>query len=177
MLFRELGPLRQVSFVVRDIYAAMAHWSDVLGVGPFFLFEDAPIENLIYRGEPTDARLCGAFSNSGEMQIELVQPLDDEPSVFRNFRQAGIEGQHHVAYWTNRLDFWVERSASAGIDILQSGYTGAPDGRFVYLSTEGRSGGIVEISEVQGRKADFFAEVARAAANWDGRDPIRRLAI
>ena len=177
MLFRDIGPIRQIAYVVPDIRKAMAYWSDVLGVGPFFFFEDAPIQDFRYKGAPTGAKLSGAFSNSGSMQIELVQPLDEQPSIFNDFRQAGLEGQQHLAFWTRELDQWLDRCAQAGIEVLQSGYTGAPDGRFVYLNAGGHTGTIVEISEVQGRKEAFFAEVARAAADWDGKDPVRRMDI
>ena len=177
MLLRELGPIRQVAYVVRDIHAAMAHWSNVLGVGPFFYFEEAPVEDFRYRGLPTSAKLSVAFSNSGPMQIELIQPLDDHPSVFNDFRHAGLEGHQHIAFWTREIDVWAGRCAKAGVEVLMSGYTGAPDGRFVYVAIETHPGMAVEISEVQGRKAAFFTEVARVCEGWDGRDPIRRLGI
>ena len=41
---RLLGEIRQNGYVVRDVEAAMRHWSEVLGVGPFFYFERVPIE-------------------------------------------------------------------------------------------------------------------------------------
>jgi catechol 2,3-dioxygenase-like lactoylglutathione lyase family enzyme len=177
MLLHDLGAIRQTAYVVRDLHKAMAYWTNTLGVGPFFLFEEAPIQELCYRGKPTPAKLAGAFANTGGMQIELAQPLDDHPSIFRDHFVSNTEGQHHVAFWTRDLDMWVDRCAKAGIDVLQSGYTGAADGRFVYMNSGGHPGTIVEISEVQGRKEAFFAEVAKAAENWDGRNPVRRMDI
>jgi len=32
---------------------------------------------------------------------------------------------------------------------------------------------VIEISDVSGAKGKFFEAVRRAAADWDGRDPIR----
>jgi hypothetical protein len=177
MLLRELGPIRQVSYVVRDVAAAMAHWTNVLGVGPFFYFDEAPVVDFSYRGAPTAAKLRVAFANSGSMQIELTQPLDEHPSIFNDFRRAGLEGHQHIAFWTQELDVWTARCAEAGVEVLMSGYTGSPDGRFVYVGIETHPGMAVEISEVRGRKAEFFAEVARACERWDGREPVRRLAI
>jgi catechol 2,3-dioxygenase-like lactoylglutathione lyase family enzyme len=177
MLLHELGVIRQTAYVVRDLHKAMAYWTNVLGVGPFFLFEDAPIQDLCYRGSPTPAKLAGAFANSGGMQIELAQPLDDNPSIFREHFIAKKEGQHHVAFWTRELEMWIDRCGKAGIEVLQSGYTGAADGRFVYMDAGGPPGTIIEISEVQGRKEAFFAEVAKSAQNWDGSDPVRRMEI
>jgi len=43
---RYFGEIRLNGYVVRDIAAAMKHWVEVLGVGPFFYLEEAPIENF-----------------------------------------------------------------------------------------------------------------------------------
>jgi len=153
----------------------LSHWTQVLGIGPFFFFEEAPVRNFCYRGRRTDAVQSVAFANSGSVQIELVQPLDDHPSCFNDYRRSGLEGQQHVAFWTTELDVWVARCEAAGVAVLQSGYTGAPDGRFVYIDTESHPGTVVEISEVQGKKAEFFKKVAAICATWDGADPVRIL--
>ena len=50
---RGFGVIRQNGYVVRDVEAAMKHWTEVLGVGPFFYFERVPIEDFRYRGEPS----------------------------------------------------------------------------------------------------------------------------
>lgn len=177
MIFQKLGPIRQVAYVVHDIRAAMEHWIRVQGVGPFFFFEEAPVMDFRYHGEPCDGKLSVAFTNSGSMQIELIQPLDQHPSAFREFLESGGEGQQHIACWTEALDLWVERAAAAGLPIVHTGYTGAPDGRFAYIDTGGPRGTMLEISEVRGRKAAFFQEVAQAAAVWGGSEPVRRMEI
>jgi hypothetical protein len=175
MLLRGLGPMRQVGYVVRDINAAMAHWTRVLGVGPFFYFERAPVRDFQYLGQPSDAAASGAFSCCGSVQIELIQPLDDHPSVFNAFLQSGLEGVQHFAFWTQQFDSCVERFTSAGAPVVQSGYTGSRDGRFAYFATEAHPGTMIEISEVQGRKAELFNHVAVVCETWDGGDPIRKL--
>jgi hypothetical protein len=175
MLLYGLGAVRQFAFVVNDIRAAMNYWTSVMGVGPFFYFEQAPVKNLKYKGVASAAKLSVAFANTGSMQIELIQPLDDHPSIFRDFRRLGLEGHQHVSFWTTALDRWVEQCERAGVAVLQSGHTGAEDGRFVFVAAEHHPGVIVEISEVQGWKAQFFSEVARAAEGWGGKDPVRKL--
>ncbi len=177
MLFHELGPIRQFGYVVSDIRKAMVHWTEVLGVGPFFYLENAPVEQFRCRGEPTNARMSCAFANTGAVQIELVQPLDSEPSLFREFLDEGREGQQHVAYWTTELDSWIRKAEDAGVEILQSGYTGAPDGRFIYVDSGKLQGTIVEISEMRGRKRTFFETIAKASEQWDGREPVRVVSI
>lgn|SRR5438093_7244272 len=43
---RIFGAVTQAGYVVRDIEAAMRHWVEVLGVGPWFYAEHAPIEDF-----------------------------------------------------------------------------------------------------------------------------------
>ena len=77
------GPVRQIGYVVTDLDQAMAGWLE-LGVGPWFVMRGLPMQAL-YRGEPCETTLSVAWSNSGEMQIELIQQLDDTPSIFTEF--------------------------------------------------------------------------------------------
>ena len=52
---RSFGPIRQNGYVVRDIEAALKHWTTVLGIGPFFYVERARITDLQYKGQPSAA--------------------------------------------------------------------------------------------------------------------------
>lgn len=94
---RFFGEIRQNGYVVRDIEAAMKHWIEVLGVGPFFYLEQAPVENFRYYGEPSDMAASIALANSGALQIELIQQRNDAPSMYRDFLAAGHEGLQHAA--------------------------------------------------------------------------------
>ena len=171
---RVFGAVRQNGYVVRDIEAAMDHWTRVLGVGPFFYFPRVPIEQPMYRGKPTALDVSIALANSGPLQIELIQQRNDSPSLYRDFLDAGHEGLQHVAYWTTTMDADLARLAAAGYEVAQSGAIGA-DGRFVYYATEQHPGTVVELSEISGRKGKFFEHIAETARTWDGTDPIRRM--
>ena len=167
------GPIRQNGYVVRDIEAALTHWTKVLGVGPFYYFERVPIEDFEYRGAPSPIEVSIALGNWGALQIELIQQRNDAPSMYRDFLEAGHEGLQHVAAWTDRMDDELAALGEAGYEIGQSGHVGRK-GRFVYLTTEGHPGTVVEVSEVSGGKGRFFAELEQEALTWDGADPIRR---
>ncbi len=64
---RIFGAITQNGYVVRDIEAAMRHWIDVLGVGPWFYVERAPIEDFQYHGEPSPVDVSIALANSGSL--------------------------------------------------------------------------------------------------------------
>lgn len=173
---RIFGPIRQNGYVVHDIEAAMLHWTRTLGVGPFFYVETAPIEDFRYMGEPSECRCSIALSNSGALQIELIQQRNDAPSMYRDFLRAGREGLQHIAYWTEAMDVDLERVAALGYRVGQSGTVGE-DGRFVYYTTEGHPGTVIELSEVSGRKGELFKAIREAAAAWDGEDAIVRIHV
>ena len=82
----------------------MEHWLGAFDVGPFFYLPSPPLNDLVYRGEPTSARIGVAITYSGDLQVELIQPLDDHPSPYRDFRSAYGSGLHHVAHFTNEYD-------------------------------------------------------------------------
>lgn len=165
----------QNGYVVRDIEAAMKHWIEVLGVGPWFYMENIPVEDFRYKGEPSPMEFAVALANSGDFQLELIMQLNDAPSLYKDFLDAGHEGLQHIAYWTETMDADLERILGAGYEIGQSGHVGE-NGRFVYFLTEGHPGTVIELSEVSGRKGQFFKKIKAAAQDWDGSDPIRTIA-
>ena len=151
----------------------MDHWSRVLGVGPFFYFERVPIEKFRYHDEPSPLQVSIALSNSGPLQIELIQQRNDAPSMYRDFlAREPRGGLQHIAYWTRSFDEDMERYLAADYQVAQSGQIGE-DGRFVYLDCEAHSGTVIEVSEVSGAKGRFFERIAQRAAQWDGREPVR----
>jgi len=168
------GEIRQNGYVVRDIDRAMRHWTEVMGVGPFFYIEDVPVSNFRYRGEPSDVKMSIALANSGPLQIELIQQRNDAPSMYLDFLNAGHEGLQHVAYWTAEFDAAMEAAAARGLEVGHSGEIGS-DGRFVYFTAQDHPGSVIELSETNGRKGKFFQSIRDAADSWDGSDPVRRV--
>lgn len=173
---RLFGPVRQNGYVVRDIEAAMEHWTTVLGVGPFYYIERVPMESFLYRGEPSNPDVSIALANTGDLQIELIQQRNDAPSMYRDFLDAGNEGLQHLSCWSTDFERDLARALALGCEIGQEGRIGDP-GRFVYLQTDTQPGAhpgtVMELSDVSGPKGKFFEHIRRKAAAWDGRHPIR----
>ncbi len=66
---RIFGPVRQNGYVVRDIDAAMRHWVETLGVGPWFYIDRVQCDYFRYRGEASPVEMSIALANSGDLQI------------------------------------------------------------------------------------------------------------
>ena len=169
---RHFGEIRQLGYVVHDIEAAMAYWSETLGVGPWFYNPQVPIRNYTYNGEPYEPHNSVALANSGFVQVELIQTRNDVPSMYRDFLRAGNTGLQHVAYWTTDYDADLERLLSQGFKPVMKGEVGE-NGRFIYFDTEYHPGTVIELSEVAGPKGKMFDMIRAASENWDGQDPVR----
>ncbi|HEY5845938.1 MAG TPA: zinc-binding dehydrogenase [Microlunatus sp.] len=94
------GSISQIGYVVRDIEASMRNFT-ACGIGPWFYLKGVRPSDFTYRGEPSDMAMDVAVANSGDIQIELITPVNDAPSMYRDFLEAGHEGVQHVAYWTD----------------------------------------------------------------------------
>jgi hypothetical protein len=169
---RFLGPTRQLGFVVPDIEEAMRHWSDVMGVGPFFYNPQVPIEDYTYDGTRYTPHNSVALANSGYIQIELIQCRNDVPSMYKNFTDAGHWGLQHTAYWTQEYDRDLARMLAEGFRVKMSGKVGEA-GRFAYFDRDTHPGTVIELSEVKGPKGRMFDLIREASEGWAGEDPVR----
>ncbi|MEQ9145770.1 MAG: VOC family protein [Parvibaculaceae bacterium] len=172
---RFFGDVRQNGYVVKDIEAAMNYWAHTMGVGPWLYLERAPIGDFRYRGEPSSLEVSIALANSGPLQIELIQQRNDAPSMYKDFLDAGHEGLQHVAYWTEDFDRDLKTATGRGFEIGQAGYSGGPDGRFVYFTAEAHPGTVIELSEISGAKGQLFRRIREKCAAWNGENPVKRV--
>lgn len=169
---RIFGKVCQNGYVVRDIEVAMDHWIHVMGVGPWFYIEDVKTDWLRHRGALSDARMSIALANSGDLQIELIQPRNDAPSMYREFLDAGHEGLQHMSYWTDEYEALFDKARALGYKVVQEGCIAGEQGRFAYFDTEAHPGTVIEISDISGTKGRTFAHIRKVAQDWDGSDAI-----
>lgn len=169
---RMFGTVNQIGYVVRDIHSSMDRWVRH-GVGPWFYVENVVTDYFRYRGEDSAMTMSVALANSGDLQLELIQPTNDAPSMYQDFLESGREGAQHIAYWTTDYQGLYDRALAAGYTVGQEGCIGGEQGRFAYLDTEFDQGTVIEISDISGPKGQMFAYVRDVAADWDGSDPIR----
>lgn len=169
---RFFGELRQVGIVVRDIDAAMKHWIDVCGIGPWFYTDKLAVTEFGYRGARfDDVHISIALANSGDVQLELIQQRCNTPSMYRDFLERGLEGMQHWSSWPMDYDARLKTALANNYSVGQ--YGDSPRGRFVYLWQEGHPGSVIEMAELTDSRKRIFDGVRNAAADWDGTNPIR----
>jgi Glyoxalase/Bleomycin resistance protein/Dioxygenase superfamily len=171
-----LGPIAQLGYVVDDVSAAMEHWIHALDVGPFFYLPEPPLNDLRFRGQPTDARIAVAITYSGDLQVELIQPLDDHPSPYRDFRAAYGSGLHHIAHFTDDYDSALAVYRDRGRTPYFEGRGLTYDQRFSYFDSPAHGGTVNEVVETSGF-GGFFDYMRAQSAGWDGSDPVRTIEV
>lgn len=163
----------QIAFVVNDIDAAMNHWIKKMGIGPFFVIRNAKMDQLLYRGKEVFVDASFAMAQAGNIQIELCQQHNDAPSCYRDTFPTGGEGMHHMCVVARSYDDEIAHYRAQGFEPAMEGRFG--EMRFAYMDTREPLGFMTEVIEDWEPVRTVHRQVAEAAKNWDGRDPIRTL--
>ena len=178
MPLRFLGKRVQLAFVVKDIEAAIAYWTEVLRIGPFVVIESSRgNRDILYRGVLTATDFYLAFAYMGDVQIEIIQPKDDYPSIYKEFLDSGRQGYHHTAFWPTDLSAactWLETNGFSEIASVRM-----PDGTLNVAYYEGPPmlGSIVEIVPLTTDRMAYFNRIHSLCRTWDGTSrPLRRFA-
>lgn len=172
-----LGRQMQMAWVVADLDRALSYWTSELNVGPFVVFEGS-IGNrrVLHRGEATGFDMSLAFSYLGDMQIELVTPMNDEPSPYREFLSSGRQGLHHLGFWPEDFEGACRAVEKVGFTEACSIYQ--PDGAVSasYYDAPDHFGTMVELVPMTSQRRQYFGRIRSLVENWDGADPIRKFA-
>ncbi len=137
------GGLFQQAYVVADLAAAEAGMRASLGCGAFV---DLPAADLDYelRGERVSCALAIGFARSGNMQIELIQPMRGD-GLHVEFLATNGPGLHHLGFLVDDLDAVVATGEAAGAPKVMGGQFGSL--RFGYLDTWDALGVYTEVVE------------------------------
>jgi methylmalonyl-CoA/ethylmalonyl-CoA epimerase len=134
----------QISVVVRDLEAAMETYVRDYGIGPWDIYDFNPdaVRDMRENGEPVERSWRLALAQVGQVQWELVEPLDDD-SIYARFLETNGPGVHHIGVGVRDYQGTLEHLAARGHDVLLGGeYNGIS---FSYLSTDRDLGVITEI--------------------------------
>jgi len=141
-----LGPIDQVAYVVADMDAALAVYTELFG--PFRVSE-AALSGCRMRGRRADCLLKLAVHTAGPVEIELIQVLEGETPHSEHLRRHG-EGLHHVRFRVEALDPKLEALSDAGYEVVFYKRFG-PELAFAYVETPRLLGpSVIELLEMPG---------------------------
>lgn len=175
---RYLGERWQAAYVVKDLDEALRYWTEVLKVGPFVRIDTSRgTRKILYRGTETQADYSVAFAYWGDVQIEIVNQVNDEPSIFKEFLDTGREGLQHICYWPDDMDTACSQLEASGF-VERTSVVHADGTRdIVYYDPPSHLGTMIEIVRMNDDRRAYFGRIESLARSWDGvTRPVRRFA-
>jgi hypothetical protein len=169
-------PMRQIAYFVPDLDGAVAAHTRSFRSGPFFVLNHVALTRNEHRGVERPFDHSSAYGQWGAVMVELVVQHNPEPSAFHDIYPAGSGrfGIHHTALIVDDLAGAIGRFAADGLALAQHATT-ATGTDFAFIDATARYGHMIELYEPTPTLTGFYAMVAAAAENWDGRDPLRHL--
>ena len=136
--------ISQIGVVVKDLMKALENYWKTMGIGPWRIYTFAPpaLRETMIRGKPVPYSMRLAVTEIGQIQYELIEPLDG-PSIYKEFLASKGEGLHHIQSRLDDVTSELTEFKRIGINVLMSGkFKG---GEFYYMDTEPILGTIYEL--------------------------------
>ena len=140
--------LCQVGFVVHDVVATAKKFVDYFGypMPPIIQTPGFAQSKTTVNGQASEATAKLAFFNTGQMQIELIEP-DEKPSTWRDHLDKHGEGIHHIAFRVNNTKATEDALSKWGITTEQQGLYTDGSGMYTYLDSTSVLGVTLELLE------------------------------
>jgi catechol 2,3-dioxygenase-like lactoylglutathione lyase family enzyme len=149
----------QIGVVVADLDRSIQALTEIFGMGPFRTIEWPPEGRTMekyYHGEPGNFTARMAFTELGNVELELIQPVSGE-SIWADFLAERGEGIHHIRFNVHEMEPVVEYLAEQDIEVAQMGTGLRPGTVWANFASEDKVG--------------FVIEVMKALPGTDGRTP------
>jgi hypothetical protein len=172
---RILGSVVHYGYVYPDFNAALTRFA-AGGIGPFFVkHETAAIS--IYLGEQRPLGMSIAFVYSSDSCMEIITPHREQQSAYNEFLHRNPHGGlHHIAYFSSDFTKTLGRMEAEGkpLKIIQEFVNSPGDEPFeIYCEPVGVDDPVIFQFLRPGLFDSWFDFMRKAAATWDGTDPIR----
>ena len=169
---QKLNGVMQTAFIVEDIHAEMDRLTRLMGVGPWFLRERGRFSPQTYRGEPTDVELAIAMAFCGSMNYELIQQLNDVPSVYMDVVKKHGYGLHHFGYVVDDYVAGCKKYTDQGYELVYEAQVSA-GAKVGYFDTLADLPWMIEVIHMTPQSEAMFTAFHHASIGWDGSDPVR----
>lgn len=143
----KLPPVEQIGIVVKDIEKTADYYTSTFGIGPFQI-QDIALDDVMLYGRSVKTKFKIAFAHSGQVEIELIQPVEgDNPYI--EFLSSRGEGLQHLRFRVDDLDGMLAELAEEGIEPTFYHRFSDFGIAFAYLNTDKIGGVVFELIEVK----------------------------
>ena len=144
--------ITQIGIVTGDLYKMVRHYEEHYGVGPWEIrdgtegFEKEAEELTVY-GKRQDFKVSLALCMAGNVQLELIQPLDEFSDYAYHLKRHGEGVIHHISIITDNAAF-RETMRERGVASIMRGHVVGEE-TFEYFDTGEELGVKVEIHDLE----------------------------
>ncbi len=140
-----LPKVEQVAMAVKDLESTAAYLSSCLGIGPFQISDR--YSSTMVHGKPTMAKRKVGIASMGGVDLELIQPMEEDTPYY-DFMNSRGEGLQHIRFSpVDDLNQTVAYLEEKGFKLVYSGKqnSGVHSGSlFAYMESERAKGFILE---------------------------------
>jgi methylmalonyl-CoA/ethylmalonyl-CoA epimerase len=130
-----LRSVRHIGLAVRDLDAAIRLYEGAFGV------------RVEHRAHSASEKMDAATFRVGNVEIELMQPTEEDSPVGRFLARRG-EGIHHIAYAVDDVAEALARAQQAGLETLDKEPREGLDGtRVAFIHPRSVNGVLTELVE------------------------------
>lgn len=127
-----------IGIAVRSLENSLPYYTDILGL------------KLIHIEEVDSEKVRVAFIDSGNVKIELLQPID-ETSTIHTFIEKRGEGIHHVAFGVKNIQERLDELKEKGIRLIQEiPKRGAGGAEVAFIHPKSSGGVLYELCDKSG---------------------------
>lgn len=144
--------ITQIGIVTGDLYGMVRRYESDYGIGPWEIrdgkigFQDEA-EDLTVYGVRQDFKISLALCMAGNVQLELIQPLDELSDYAKHLKEHGEGVVHHISIITDNGAF-RETMAQKQIGSVMRGHVVGVE-TFEYFDTGKELGVKVEIHDLE----------------------------
>ena len=102
----ELKKAVQIGIVVPNLERSTTLLQQLFGVGSFKFIEwpNRPDSKYWFRGREESIKLRQGFVQAGDLELELIEPIEGEQNAYRQFLDEHGGGIHHVLFEVDDMD-------------------------------------------------------------------------
>jgi len=149
----EIKNITQIGIVTGDLYGMVDRYQKYYGIGPWEIrdgkvgFKDEAEDLMVY-GRRQDFKVSLALCMAGNVQLELIQPLDEYSDYARHLKEYGEGVIHHISVITDNQAFRKTMEERGVASIMRGHVVGVET--FEYFDTRKELGTKVEIHDLEG---------------------------
>ncbi len=119
--------LKQIGIVVKDVVRTAENYWNILGIGPWEIRDwgNHVLWDRTYMGKPAWARERVAHAYPGDLELELLQPVEGA-SIYQDWLDTHGESLHHLKFLCDDIDATSQAFIDMGFPSIQMGHFGDP---------------------------------------------------